>query len=178
MTALPSYPQHVQTNQMAFSHSTSASSQTLLLTTGSGRVTIHSYTPQTGPSMPPLQALNAHPSACISLALSPRADLLAVGGSDAIISLWDTRDWICRHALGKMTGPVRTVGFSWDGSFVCGGSDEGSGIEVAHAVSGEYVCRIETSHPAPVVEWHPNRYWIAYAGDPGGLRIVGMAGGV
>ena len=29
-----------------------------------------------------------------------------------------------------MVGAVRAVGFSWDGSFVVGGSDEGNGLEI------------------------------------------------
>ena len=30
---------------------------------------------------------------------------------------------------------------------------------------------------ANCIAWHPQRYWLAYAGEPGGLRIVGAAGG-
>ena len=29
-----------------------------------------------------------------------------------------------------MVGSVKSVGFSWDGSFVVGGSDEGTGLEI------------------------------------------------
>lgn len=29
-----------------------------------------------------------------------------------------------------MVGAVKAVGFSWDGSFVVGGSDEGNGLEI------------------------------------------------
>lgn len=75
-----------------------------------------------------------------------------------------------------MTGPVRTVGFSFDGSFVLGGSDEGNYLEIAHTETGEYVHRIETSVPAANIAWHPSRYILAYSGDSG-LRIVGGVGG-
>lgn len=77
-----------------------------------------------------------------------------------------------------MTGAVRTVSFSWDGSYVVGGSDEGNALEIAHVESGEYVTRVETTQPAPCVAWHPTRYWLAYSGDSAGLKIVGAAGGV
>ena len=72
---------------------------------------------------------------------------------------------------------MRQVGFSWDGAFVCGGSDEGAGIEIAHVETGEYVFGLATTAPAPCVAWHPGRYWLAYSGDPAGLKIVGAAGG-
>ena len=59
-----------------------------------------------------------------------------------------------------------------------GGSDEGTGIEIAHAETGEAVSRVETSAPAPCVSWHPSgKYWVAYSGDSAGLKIVGAAGG-
>jgi THO complex subunit 3 len=62
--------------------------------------------------------------------MDPRGKYLAVGGSDALISLWDTQDWMCKHTLGHMEGPLRSVAFSWDGSYVVGGSDEGTGLEI------------------------------------------------
>ena len=47
----------------------------------------------------------------------------------------------------------------------------------AHVETGEYVHTIPTTAPAPCVVWHPSRYWLAYTGDAGGLKIVGAAGG-
>ena len=76
-----------------------------------------------------------------------------------------------------MVGSVRSVGFSWDGGYVVGGSDEGNGLEIAHVETGEYICKVETSAPATCVAWHPTRYWLAYSGDATGLKIVGAAGG-
>ncbi|KAI9772579.1 MAG: hypothetical protein M1835_006263 [Candelina submexicana] len=121
MTASEPLQQPIQTNQTTFSHS----GRELFLTTGDGRVKILDY-----PSMTSLHTLNAHTSACCAIELCPRGKNLAVGGSDALISLWDTTDWVCRHTLGEGIGPVRSVGFSFDGSFVAGGSDEGNNIGV------------------------------------------------
>lgn len=42
-----------------------------------------------------------------------------------------------------MGGGVRSVSFSWDGSFVVGGSDEGLGIEIVSSV-------ISSRLPSPV----------------------------
>ncbi len=33
-----------------------------------------------------------------------------------------------------------------------------------------------TNHPATNVAWHPHKYWLAYSGDPSGLKILGAAG--
>jgi THO complex subunit 3 len=105
--------------------------------------------------------------------MQPTARFLATGGSDSIIALWDTADWICQRTLIDMVGPVRSISFSWDGSYVVGGSDEGNGLEIAHTETGEYVHSVKTTSPCPIVAWHPSRYCLAYA-DQGGLKIVGV----
>ncbi|KAI9735209.1 MAG: hypothetical protein M1834_001799 [Cirrosporium novae-zelandiae] len=170
LTKLAEYPQPLQTNQLAFPYA--APPETLLLTHGDGTVKILSY-----PDFQPLHTLQAHTSACLSLELSPTGRYLAIGGSDALITLWDTTDWVCKRSLDRIVGSVKSLGFSFDGSYILGGSDEGTGLEIAHVETGEYVHTIPTNHPAPVVAWHPHRYWVAHSGDPGGLKIVGAAGG-
>ncbi|GES60872.1 WD repeat-containing protein [Aspergillus terreus] len=191
-TVLDSHPQPVQTNATAFSHhipTPTAPDLRLFATTGEGTVKILSY-----PSFDVLHTLHAHTSACLSIALAPTGRYLAVGGSDALISLWDTTDWICRRTVSSNNGgAVRGVSWSFDGRFICGACDEvgcgGNGIEIFHAESGESVYTVSTSGGSnagiPAVAWHPSRYWLAYSttadgpgsGGAGGLKIVGAAGG-
>ncbi len=68
-----------------------------------------------------------------------------------------------------------TAGFTFDGSFIVGGSDEGSGLEVTHAETGDKIHTFKTLNPCPVVAWAPTRYWLAY-GDGPYLCIVGIDG--
>lgn len=105
--------------------------------------------------------------------MQPTARFLATGGSDSIIALWDTTDWICQRTLIDMTGPVRSISFSFDGSFIVGGSDEGPGLEIAHTETGEYVHSVKTAGACPVVAWHPSKYWLAFT-DLGSLKIIGV----
>jgi len=156
--------QNVQTNQTIFGWA----GKHLFVTTGDGRVKIMRY-----PSFEVIHDLNAHTSSCYTLSMSPSGKHLAIGGGDALISLWDTEDWVCVRTLEEMTGPVRSVDFSFDGSYVVGGSDEGNRLSIAHTETGEYVHHIETTHPAPFVQWHPSRYALAYSADSQGLKIVG-----
>ena len=136
----PPLKQNMQTNQLLFPYApTDAGPNLILLTTGDGSVKIAAWPPTAADSFSPdvlqtLHSLHAHTSACLSLTLSPTGRYLAVGGSDALISLWDTQEWVCRRTLSGMQGPVKTVGFSWDGSYVAGGSDEGNGIEIVSFV--------------------------------------------
>jgi THO complex subunit 3 len=167
-TQISTHPQPVQTNNTAFSWS----GKELLVTGGDGTVKILDY-----PSMAVLHTLNAHTSSCYSLELSPPGTYLAIGGTDALLTLWDTTDWVCQRSLDKMTGPVKSLSFSFDGSYVVGGSDEGSGLDIAHVDSGEYVHRVDCG-PAPVVQWGPRDYSLAYSVSEGsgGLRIINGSG--
>ncbi|MCJ1311456.1 hypothetical protein MMC25_005127 [Agyrium rufum] len=201
------HPQTTQTNQCIFPHTSPP--QHMLLTSGTGSIKICAY-----PSFRLLHTLHAHTSSASCLALSPTGRYLATGGSDALVCLWDTTDWVCRRTLAGSTGAVRSVSFSFDGGYICGGSDDGgaaggsggsvatqaggaataaagvgsaggvgpgasgTGIEISHVESGEVVYTIPTQGPAACVVWHPSRYWVAWSGDSGGLKILGPAGGV
>lgn len=119
------------------------------MTTAEGRIRILSY-----PNFEPvLQTnhgaesgefmLNGHTSSCLTAELQPTGRYLATGGSDSVVALWDTTDWICQRTITRMVGPVRSIsrwsvlggflsfmltvylGFTFDGSFAVGGSDEG-----------------------------------------------------
>ncbi|KAL4920228.1 WD40-repeat-containing domain protein [Aspergillus aurantiobrunneus] len=188
-TTLDSHPQPIQTNATTFSNNVPRPESPDLhffATTGEGTVKIISY-----PSFETIHTLHAHTSACLSIALAPTGRYLAVGGSDALISLWDTTDWICRRTVSSNNGgAVRGVSFSFDGRFICGACDEtgcgGNGLEIFHAETGESVHTVSTGGGSqtgiPAVAWHPSRYWLAYSttsdlSGPGGLRIVGAAGG-
>lgn len=194
-------PQSQQTNQIIFAPLRADSSfYTLLLTTGSGTIKICSYplrpvsihgeakaaaasntddaSETSVGNLPVLHLLASHTSSTFCLELATTGRYLATGGSDALICLWDTTEWVCRRSLDRMSGAVRGLSFSFDGAYVVGSSDEGTGLEIAHAETGEYVYTVGTGGGAtPCVAWHPGRYWLAYSGDSGGLKIFGAAGG-
>jgi THO complex subunit 3 len=147
------------------------------VSTGEGRVKVLGY-----PDLKPILhrewedkpfTLNGHTSSCLSVALQPSGRHLATGGSDSIIALWDTENWLCQRTLIDMVGPVRSISFSFDGMYIVGGSDDGPGLEIAHVETGEYVHSIKTASPAAVVAWHPIKYILAYA-DVSGLKIIGV----
>ncbi len=162
------HPQTTQTNQTCFSNAYPPTD--LLLTHSDGTVSIRNY-----PSFSTIHTLMAHTSSCTSIAYSPNGKYLAVGGSDALISLWDTADWVCRRTLSNPTfGGVKGLSWSWDGRFIVGASEDVSsgdgagmgsgGLEIYHAESGDVVYTLPTGTSGiPAVEWHPSRYWLAYS---------------
>ena len=130
------------------------------------------------PTMGTLATLSGHTSAALAVQHSPNGSCVAVGGSDSLVSLWDTTDWICRNTLSGGAGGVHHVSFSFDGSYLVTGhgsdKDAEKGIDIVQVESTEVAHTLETQYAATVVAWHPLRYWLAYTGDPGGLKIVGV----
>ena len=192
-TPLPHLPQQIQTNQTTFSYSTPP--KHLFLTAGDGTVKICRWPPKSADtsesssaSLETIHTLQAHTSATSTLALSSPSTYLAIGGSDALISLWDTKDWVCRRTLSSATGAIRSLSFSFDGSYIVGASDVEErgmgggkgGLEIYHTETGELLHTVPTQGQVTDVSWHPSRYWLAYCGEPlqgSGLRIVGAGGG-
>ncbi|KAH8905533.1 WD domain-containing protein [Coniochaeta sp. PMI_546] len=181
-TPLSSHQQSVQTNQIAFCWS----GKKIFVTTGEGQTRILSY-----PDLEPVLRfdyatelddgkgkefrLTGHTSSCVTAELQPTGRFLATGGTDSIIALWDTNDWICRRTLSKMSGPVRSISFTFDGSFIAGGSDEEAGVHVWHTETGEHMYTFKSAGPSPVVSWAPTRYCLAFSDNSvGALRIAGV----
>lgn len=161
-------------NAMAFSNS----GNEVFATTQEGPVKILDYA-----SMDVLHTLQAHTNSTYSVQHSPRGDWVAVGGGDSLITMWDTHDWHCGHALTEHASAVREISFSFDGAYLVAGSgsdarDGNPGIEVYHVDTGDVAHTIDTTNPITVAAWHPYRYWVAYAGDPGGMKIVGPGSAV
>ena len=185
-TILARHRQNEQTNQTCFSNAYPP--QDLFLTTSTGMVRILDY-----PSLTTLHTLAAHTSACMAIAYSPSGRYVAVGGSDALISIWDTTDWVCKRTVSNSSsGAIRALSWSWDGRYLVGCSDEVSsgdgggistGFEIYHAETGDVVQTVSTGSDAIwSVEWHPHRYWLAYTqreqlSGKSSLKIIGAAGG-
>ncbi|KAI4643155.1 uncharacterized protein J4E79_011316 [Alternaria viburni] len=166
LSILSEHQRVLQTNQCVFDWS----GNHLYTTAGDGSVRSLRY-----PSFENAMTLNAHTSACYAVSLSPSGEYLAAGGGDALISLWDTQEWICTRTLELTGGIIKSVDFSFDGSYVTAGSDdkEEKKIRIAHVHTGEIVHTVDVPTPASHVAWHPCRYILAYSADNLGLKIIG-----
>ncbi|KAF2667419.1 WD40 repeat-like protein [Microthyrium microscopicum] len=163
-SVISTHVQPIQTNHVAFSWD----GQQIFLTGGDGTVKILNY-----PSMEQTYTFRAHTSSCFWLDMSPTGRILAVGGTDALVTLWNTKLWTCPRTLDRLTGPIRTVSFSWCGGYITAGGEEDRGLELYHVDSGEMLHRIECG-AAPLVQWSPKDYSLAYATHEmnGGLKII------
>ncbi|KAJ4380429.1 hypothetical protein N0V86_003784 [Didymella sp. IMI 355093] len=155
-----------QTNQCVFDWS----GKHLFLTSGDGSIKVVDY-----PSFDQVLNLSAHTSSCYATSMSPSGEYLAAGGGDALVSLWDTQEWICVRTFDLTKEPVKSVDFSFDGSYITAGSDDKDEkkIKIAHVETGDVVHEVSCQKASSVIAWHPCRYVLAYSQEEQGLRIVG-----
>lgn len=109
------YPAPAFIHDLTFSHA----GDMLLLASDNGQVMLFDY-----PSMEQMHIVKAHTAAAQCLSLDSRGAYCAVGGSDAVVGIWDTTDWICLRTVRGLDYPVRSLSFSFDGQYICAGSDE------------------------------------------------------
>jgi len=48
----------------------------------------------------------------------------ATGSADTLVGLWDINELICLRTFSRLSWPVRTIGFSYDGEYLAAGSED------------------------------------------------------
>lgn len=121
-----------------------------------------------------VKSLKAHTADCFTVrhSKSSSSNLLALGSSDAQITLW--RNYNCFRVLNRMEWPIRTCDFSYDGEFLAVGSEDPF-IAIEHvnsnssASNNSLVAKIYTTNtknsgvPVNSVTWHPSKHILAFA---------------
>ncbi|GAX84223.1 hypothetical protein CEUSTIGMA_g11646.t1 [Chlamydomonas eustigma] len=145
-------------------------SSQLLVATSDGSVDVLSL-----PDMGRLWALKGHTHTCYSLALDKENGILATGGGDALISIWDLASVVCTGTVTIMDGPVWDLSISKGGQYMAYSSDSlsndttvGAGRGVVDIVSmktKELITSFSTRSSSGTVAWNPEYPVLAYADD-------------
>ena len=87
------------------------------------------------PELELLYEIQAHTSNVYCLDFDPKGRYFALGGADALSSIWDLEQLYCIRTFGKLefvlersshSWPIRTLGLSFDGEYIATGSEENS----------------------------------------------------
>jgi len=98
------------------------------------------------------------------MARNSTGEKFVVGSSDSLISIWDTREFICEKVLTNYQNVIHAVGFSYDDQLLaCSTADKI--IDIAHVQSGESVAQIECEEIVEALAWHPREFLLAYTED-------------
>ncbi|KAK5651767.1 hypothetical protein OQA88_11729 [Cercophora sp. LCS_1] len=163
-----------------------------LVATGAADKTLRVWNPEK-PNVRFSTELKGHASAIEKVAFNPVKDAeLASLSNDGVLKIWDVRTKACVNevkGLGNANalawapdgasllagnkGSVKSISFTFDGSYIVGGCEDSSGLVVFHTESGDPVHTFKTAGPSEAVAWAPTRYCLAYS-DLGILRIVGV----
>jgi len=167
-----------EVNEMAWEKS----GRLFFLTTGTGTVEIFRYADMLSEgSTESAHTLTAHTANCYCIEFDPKGEHFAVGGADALVSIWDVKELVCVRCCSRLEWPVRTLSFSHDCNYLASGSEDPL-IDVASVATGEQAHAIPSKEPMNSVAWHPTKLLLAYAGDDkdrtgrdeGSLRVFGF----
>ena len=106
-------------------------------------------------------------STASAYSISARSDVLAVGASDATVTLFHKREahqLIANNCMARLDGAVKHVSFSYDGMFVAAGGDD-KFIDIGLSVNGDLVHRVPLTGPLSCLSWHPNSLLLCFAAD-------------
>jgi len=152
------------------------------LTTGNGTVEIYRYADLLKPAEPtPLHSLQAHTANCYCIDFDPKGEHFAVGGADALVTLWKVDELVCVNTCARLEWPVRTLSFSHDSRYIASGSEDAY-IDIADVSTGQQVHQIAPTNAMNSIAWHPSKLLLAYAADDkdrtgrddGSFRIFGF----
>ncbi|KAI6223880.1 hypothetical protein M3Y95_00823300 [Aphelenchoides besseyi] len=134
----------------------------IFLAMNGGKVAIHEW-----PSLKLFHTIQAHPplSECLSIAISPDKTRMAVGGSDACVSIWELEDLMCTSTITRPDYSVRSVSFSQCSNILAWGSEDRA-IEISWLSGDEKIMDIPIASDCYDVVWNPRLYLLAYATAP------------
>lgn len=127
------------------------------LTTGLGNLEVMKY-----PELKSCIILQAHTANIYCIQFDPTGKYFALGGADALVSLWDVNEFICVRTFKNLDYPVRCMSFSHDGQLIASGSED-LVIDISHVETGEHVFSLPCEAAMNAVAWHPKELLLATA---------------
>ena len=117
----------------------------------------------------PVYTLNSSTGSLSTLALSPNGDLLASGGEDKIIHLWDIEKGTKRLTLTGQKNEIRRLVFSPSGKTLASmGYDE---IYIWDVISGERISSGRTNEVCRCLRFSPDETSIVSGGSNGTIQV-------
>jgi hypothetical protein len=130
-------------------------------------------TPPTKQQYSLVKTLTGHGNLVLTVAWSPDGELVASGGMDKSIRIWDPEAGKCVKTFGGHQAPVNALAFTPDGKrLVSGSGEEAQNLRVWDVAAGKPIKAIESGLPVIfAVACSPNGSQIAVGGQGGGIAV-------
>ncbi|KAJ1892710.1 THO complex subunit 3 [Kickxella alabastrina] len=127
----------------------------VMLATQLGTVEVYEW-----PGMRHITRVAAHAASCNCVAMDDHG-VMATGGADALVELWNMEDFSVTKTLVAHESPLLFVDFSMDGRFLASASDD-LAVRIHEVFSGELMHSLPVDSLTTALEWHPRNQALAY----------------
>lgn len=153
MKVMDKYSYKYQVNELAFMNS---SEYLLQGTSNNSSLEILKFD-----DMTPLQSLHGHTSSVLSVSVDPNDKYIATGGADALVALWETKDFTCVKSFYHMEHPIRALSFSHDSRYLSM-TGEDNCVFVEDIATGHSLGTVELRSVPEESCWNPAQHVLAY----------------
>ncbi|GAB5353004.1 hypothetical protein AAMO2058_000001200 [Amorphochlora amoebiformis] len=121
--------------------------------------------------------IEAHTGYCYCVVTNKSGSLLATGGADALVQVWDTKEMVCKRTFSRLDFPVRQISLSHDSRFIASccllenktaSKSAESRIDISEVSSGHSVHTVVTNNDILSIAWSPVQNILAMGGAIGG----------
>ena len=91
---------------------------------GTGNVEIYRLIPEEKCKLVRLYTLAGHTASAFAVDISKDGTMLATGGSDALVCIWDLQEIVCMRTIDRFKKPLKAVCFSCDGKVLASCTEE------------------------------------------------------
>lgn len=110
-----------------------------------------------------IDEIYGHTSSCYCIVVSKDNKYLCVGSADSLVSIWNTKEMICKHGINAFEGSVRAIDFSCNDDYLgAAGDDHISLIDCRKGtIIGEIKCS-KSDGSIYEMSFHPSENLLGY----------------
>jgi len=98
------------------------------------------------------------------LTTTSNGDKFFVATTDSLVSMWDTREFMCEKTFTNYQNLISITGISHDDKLLAVSTNDKI-IDIAHIESTESVATIKCDEVVDALAWHPKELLLVYTED-------------
>jgi len=132
----------------------------VIVATSDGWIRVLEY-----PSLNQWDAFKGHWGQCNTIDIHPRGGIIATGGTDSTINVWNLKEQLVMHACNPANETIQWLRFSHDGEWISASVTGDNDIYLIATETGEVGHKIETPGAPACMAWNPQKLVLAACGE-------------